>query len=309
MRVLVVGSANADLVTRVPRCPRPGETLLGSGFFTEAGGKGANQAVSAARLGADTAFLGCVGNDALGTMLEASLREAHVDVTGLQRSEDHPSGTAVIVVAEDGENAIVVTPGANGAVTPALIEAHESLFAQADAVITQFEIPLETVAAALRIARKHNCMTVLDCGAATAEAREVLAHATIVSPNETETATLTGLNVSQLEDAQTAAAALRDLGAKEVVLKLGAQGAFYLGQQGSHYAPAFEVDVVDTTAAGDAFTAALTVQWPKGNFEDALTWANAAGAAACTRQGAQPAMPTAAEVEKLAKQGALREPV
>ena len=309
MRVLVVGSANADLVTRVERCPLPGETLLGSAFFTGPGGKGANQAVAAARLGADTAFLGCVGDDALGTMLETALREAGVDVANMQRSASNASGTAVIVVAEDGENAIVVTPGANAEVTPALIEAQEPLFAQADAMITQFEIPLDSVAAALRMAQKHECIVVLDCGAAKAAVPEVLAGATIVSPNETETACLTGLNVSNLEEAQTAATVLRDMGAREVVLKLGALGAHYRGPENSHYMPAFQVGVVDTTAAGDAFTAALAVRWPKGNVEDALRWANAAGALACSREGAQPSMPSAPEVMKLIKNGVLREPV
>jgi len=295
-RILVIGSANADLVTRVPRCPKAGESLIGHSFTTVPGGKGANQAVAAARLGAATCFAGCIGRDALGEVLCESMRGAGVDLSALRRHETEPTGTAVIFVAEDGQNAIVVTPAANYGLRPGDIEAMEPLFATVDVVLMQLEIPLDTVDAALRMARQAAVLSILDAGPAQTVPDELLGHADIVSPNETEVEAMTGVSIQDVADAPQAAQALRDSGAKEVVLKLGRHGAYYLGKDEVHV-PGFTVDAIDTVAAGDAFTAALALRWNRCEVTEALRFANAAGALSTTVLGAQPSMPTLEAVE------------
>lgn len=300
--ILVIGSANIDLVTRVPRCPRPGETLIGSSFATIPGGKGANQAVAAARLGARTYFAGCVGQDSFGTLLRETLAESGVDVTYLKIHPSEPTGTAVIFVAEEGQNSIAVTPSANLGLTPADIRTLEPLFREADALLMQLEVPLETVDAALGMARGAGTLSILDAGPAQRVGEAIVSKADVVSPNETEAEAMTGIRVDDLAGAGEAAAQLRDMGAREVVMKLGARGALYLGPEGTVHVPAFEVDVVDTTAAGDAFTAALGIAWPTmSDRYDAIRFANAAGALAATVAGAQPSMPTREAVEALLK--------
>ena len=295
-KILVIGSANADLVTRVPRCPKPGESLVGHSFQTLPGGKGANQAVAAARLGAFTRFAGCVGNDALGEMLRGSLSGAGVNLDLLKTHATDATGTAVIFVEDSGQNAIVVTPSANYGITPKDIEALEPVMRECDAVLLQLEIPLETVDAALTLAKQLGVVSILDAGPAQAVSPELLAKAAIVSPNETEAEAITGIAIDTLDDADRAAEKLRAMGAREVVLKLGAYGSLYLGETRVHV-PAFSIQPVDTTAAGDAFTAALAVQWGCVPIDEALRFANATGALAATVAGAQPSMPTRAAVD------------
>ena len=295
-RLLVVGSANMDLVAGVPRSPKPGESLIGSSFKTVPGGKGANQAVAAARLGAHTYFAGCVGNDAFGDMLRGTLAESGVDVSYLRTHPTQPTGTAVILVAETGQNSIVVVPSANYGVTPQDIAALEPLFARLDAVLMQLEIPLETVEATLDLARRAGVLSILDAGPAQQVPESILKKADIVSPNETEAEAITGIAVQSLKDAERAADRLLSMGAREVVLKLGAGGALYRGAESIHV-PAFPITPVDTTAAGDAFTAALGYVWKAMPHRDAIRFANAAGALAATVAGAQPSMPTRAAVE------------
>ena len=295
-RILVIGSANTDLVMRVPRCPRPGESMFGHSFATVTGGKGANQALAAARLGATTTFAGCVGDDAFGSMQRASLAAEGVDLAAFLSHPTAPTGTAVILVGDDGQNAIVVTPGANAAVTVDAVAALAPDIAAADVLLLQLEIPLEAVAEALRIARAHNTLSILDAGPAQRVAPDLLAAADIVSPNETEAEALTGIAVVDDASARAAASALRVMGAREVVLKLGARGALYVGDSETAYVPAFRVDAVDTTAAGDAFTAALGLRWGTAPVADVLRFANAVGALATTRHGAQPSLPKLDEV-------------
>ena len=302
-RILVIGSANADLVTRVPRCPKPGESLVGHAFTTVPGGKGANQAVAAARLGAQVSFVGTVGSDPLGDMLRTTLGDNGVDISRLRSDPHHATGTAVIFVGDDGQNSIVVTPSANLALRSSDVEALEETIAQADAILVQLEIDLDAVAAALAIARQHNVLTVLDAGPAQQVPDEILAMADIVSPNETEAEAITEVTVDSVEDAEEAAQRIIDRGARDVVMKLGALGSYYRSADGaSHTAPPFRVTPVDTVAAGDAFTAALAMRWRSHGAEDALRFANAAGAIATTRAGAQDAMPSATDVEAMLKQ-------
>lgn len=302
-RIVVIGSANIDLVTRVPRSPKPGESLIGRSFMTVTGGKGANQAVAAARLGASTVFIGCVGDDAFGAMQRESLAAAGVDVSHVKTHPSEPTGTAVILVADEGQNSIVVTPAANYGLMPEDVSALEPVIAGADAVLLQLEIPLETVESALRIARSHGVLSVLDAGPAQRVPESLLALADIVSPNETEAEAMTGVAVDSLESARTAAARLQAMGAKDVVMKLGARGALHVSDD-ECFLPAFKIEAVDTTAAGDAFTAALTLAWGALGREDALRFANAAGALAATVAGAQPSMPTFAAVDAFLRERA-----
>ncbi len=295
-KILVVGSANIDLVTRVPRCPKPGESLIGSAFRIVPGGKGANQAVAAARLGATVHFAGCVGDDAFGEMQRRTLAADGIGLEHLKTHPTEPTGTAVILVADEGQNLIVVTPSANYGILPEDIEAMAPLFEQTDVVLMQLEIPLETVEAVLDMAQRTDTLSILDAGPAQAVPDALVAKADVVSPNETEAEAMTGVAVRSVDDAREAAARLRKAGAAEVVMKLGAMGALYVGDDELH-APAFTVDAVDTVAAGDAFTAALALRWNQTPHEDALRFANAAGALAATKEGAQPSMPTVEAVE------------
>ena len=290
-RILVVGSANIDLVAHVPRCPKEGESLIGSAFRTVCGGKGANQAVAAARLGARTWFAGCVGDDAFGAMERESLTEAGVDVAYLTTHPSEPTGTALICVAETGQNSIVVIPSANAGFSPGDVDALTPLFDQLDAVVLQLEIPLETVEAALDLARKRGVLSVLDAGPAQRVPEVIVRKADVVSPNETEAEAMTGVQVRTVADAKEAAARILDLGAREAVMKLGERGSLYQGRE-CFYEPAFRVHPVDTTAAGDAFTAALAVGWKTMSRREAIRFANAVGALATTVAGAQPSMPT-----------------
>jgi len=295
--ILVVGSANADLVVRVPHTPKPGETVIGGDFETLPGGKGANQAVAAARLGANTHFAGCTGADSFGKFLRETLTQAGIQVDHLHEHPREGTGKAFIAVADDGQNSIVVAPGANFAFTPDKVEALQPLLSQTDVILLQLEIPLETVAAMLQLARSSGVTTILDAGPAQNLPREILRLADVVSPNETEAAHLTGTPVNSLDDARRAAGELLELGAPEVVLKLGAGGTLH-AKDAFLYVPAFPIDAIDTVAAGDAFTAGLALKWGQEPLPQALRFANACGALASTVRGAQPSMPTRAAVEE-----------
>lgn len=288
--IIVVGSANMDLVVRTARFPKAGETLSGGAFMTAHGGKGANQAVAAARLGGRVRFAGCLGKDAFGSLLREGLARENILLDSLKTQPELPTGTAVILLTETGENTIVVAPGANAGLLPGDILALREAFQEADTVLSQLEIPLETVEATLRLARDCGAFSILDTGPARPLSPAILSLVDLVSPNESEAETLTGIAVDSLEAARTAAQRLRDMGAAHVVMKLGSRGCLYLGH-GEHYQPGFEITAVDTTGAGDAFTAALALGWGSLPLEHALLFANAAGALAATVAGAQPSMP------------------
>ena len=299
-RVLIVGSINMDLIVRCPRVPQRGETLQGTEFRTAPGGKGANQAVACARLGAHTSLVGRVGEDPFGNSLREGLAAEGVDTASVRTDAEAASGVALILLEEEGSNRIVIVGGANARLNDEDVARARALLRKCDLVLMQLEIPLPVVAAVAQAARELGVKTVLDAGAATRAAAEagLPALVDVLSPNETETEALTGMTVSTLEEAGAAAQALREMGAPEVVIKLGDRGALWVSSQGERYAPAFNVNPVDTTAAGDAFTACLAVDLAAGlPGEQALVRANAAGALACLKLGAQPSMPTAAEVE------------
>jgi len=297
---MVVGSINMDLVVRCGQLPREGETVFGRDFRMIPGGKGANQAVAAARLGANTYMVGRVGRDPFGQQLLANLKREGLNVDRCQTDRAAPSGVALITVAASGANSIVVAPGANMESLPQDVDDAVSLFAKADALIVQFETPLAVVERALAMARKHGALSVLDAGPAVECPDHILAMADVVSPNETEAEALTGVAVTDAASAQQAAQRLLDKGVHTAVLKLGAKGALLAEPGRMEVLPAYAVKAEDSTAAGDAFTAALAVRLAQeDDLAAAVRYANAAGACACTKVGAQPAMPTAEEIQAL----------
>ncbi len=300
--ILVVGSINMDLVVRTVTIPRAGETVLGRDFATIPGGKGANQAVAAARLGGRVAMIGRVGDDDLGPRLRAGLQGDGIDVASVLTTPGVPSGIAVIVVSDRGENAITVASGANFRLTPADLDAAEPLFRAAKVCLLQLEIPADTVLHALELCRRHGVESILDTAPAPRPpAPAGLFAADIVSPNQGEAAALLADGAAQVSDDPSAVAdALHARGCAAVVLKLGEQGAYLSGPKARALVPGHRVEVVDTTAAGDAFTGALAVGRARGlELRESVELANAAGALACARLGAQPSMPSVEEVARL----------
>lgn len=296
MTIVVFGSINMDLVARTPRLPAPGETLTGHTFFTAPGGKGANQAVACARLGAPTRMVGRVGDDLFGEQLRASLRAAGVlddDVL----TTPGPSGVALIAVDDAAENMIVIVPGANGAVGSDDMPRLEQALNGARVLLLQLETPLATVVAAARAARARGITVLLDPAPALPLPDELYALADILTPNESEAATLTGIPVHDEQSAAAAARALLARGVRTVIIKLGARGALTADANGARLWPAFTVTPVDTVAAGDAFNGGLAVALSEGrSFEEAIRWGLAAGALSVTKPGAQPSMPERKEL-------------
>jgi ribokinase len=291
-----------DLVVRTPRLPTPGETLTGHTFFTAPGGKGANQAVACARLGVPTRMVGRVGDDLFGEQLRASLRSFGVQDDGVLTTPG-PSGVALIAVDDTAENTIVIVPGANGAVSIADIPRLERALDGARALLLQLEVPIETVVAAARAAHTRGVTVILDPAPALPLPDELYALADIITPNEHEAATLTGIAVRDDQGAIAAARALIARGARRVAIKLGARGALTADAEGEQFWSPFTVTPVDTVAAGDAFNGGLAVALSEGrSFNEAIRWGLAAGALSVTRHGAQPSMPERNEVLTLLAQ-------
>ncbi|MFD5799429.1 ribokinase [Streptomyces diastatochromogenes] len=289
--IAVLGSTNMDLVTYVSKAPQRGETVTGREFRTIPGGKGANQAIAAARAGATVTMIGAVGNDAFGVRLRDTLEHSGVD-TDFLRTVEGPSGTAHIVVDDEGGNSIVVIPGANGTVDH-LALGDEGLLASADALLLQLEIPLAAVVAGAQAARRHGVRTVLTPAPAQPLPPELLAATDLLVPNEYEAVTLTGRT-----DPREAAAALLDV-VPEVVVTLGATGSLYLARGAEPLVvPAPRVKAVDSTAAGDTFVGALAVALAEEKpVREALSWAAAAAALSVQREGASSSMPYRSEIE------------
>lgn len=299
-RVTVVGSLNMDLVARVPRIPQPGETIIGSDFRTLPGGKGANQAVAAARLGARVSLIGRVGRDAFADSLLDNLAAAGVDYTFVAQDVEAATGMALIVVDDAGQNSIVVIPGANMCLSPADVDAAEAIIAAADVLLLQLEIPLDTVTRAAELAHGHGLTVVLNPAPARPLPIALLSLVDVFVPNESETALLTGIPVSDQAEAEAAATALRVSGVDTVILTLGDQGALLAREGEMRLFPAFDVTPVDTTAAGDAFVGSLAVALAEGkSLTEAVRWGNAAGALATTKLGAQPSLPNRQVLETL----------
>src|SRR6266849_10684042 len=302
--IVVVGSLNMDFVVGVRELPVPGETVLGSNFQMFPGGKGANQAVAAAKLGGQSVqvrMIGRVGYDLFADHLKASLSAAGVDVSAVHATRSQATGVALISVDRAGQNSIVVASGANGELAAADVEAMRPVFRGARLALFQLETPLDTVAGALAIARQEGLQTVLDPAPAQPLPAEVLERVDILTPNETEALRLLGRPPARVSpgEAIEIADALRRLGPKTVIVKLGDQGCLaHDGMEPRHF-PCFPVDVKDTTAAGDTFNAALAVALAEGKpMDEAIPFANAAAAISVTRLGAQASAPGRAEVEE-----------
>ncbi len=299
-RIVVVGSSNTDMIIQLDRIPRPGETVLGGRFTTAAGGKGANQAVAAARAGGGVSFVARLGRDVFGDQALAGFRSAGICVDRIGRDPAAPSGVALIFVARDGENSIAVASGANGRLSPADVRKAAPAIRGAAVMLLQLETPLPAVAEAARLAAKAGVRVILNPAPARPLPDALLGRVSVLTPNETEAELLTGVKVNNPAAAARAAASLLGRGVKTVIVTLGARGALVATPDILQLVPGFKVKAVDTTAAGDIFNGALAVAMGEGRpLIEAARFANAAAALSVTRLGAQPSAPRRAEIEQL----------
>lgn len=302
--VVVLGSLNMDLVVRTERMPRPGETVSGGEFRTVPGGKGANQATAAAKLGADVEMVGRVGDDAFGAKLLENMRAQGVGISHVLRDPTAASGTATIIVDANGENSIVIAPGANGRVGLEDLDNAHDLLAGARFLIMQFEVPLSVVCAAIALARELGVTVLLNPAPAYPVGADFLRGVHCLVVNETEAETLSGQSVSDPESARLAGEALRALGVPVVIVTLGPLGALLSTKEGSLHLPTRPVEVVDTTAAGDAFVGGLVTARLKGfDWPEAVRYATCAGTLATTVLGAQTSLPSAEAVQRFYQEG------
>lgn len=302
MSILVFGSINMDLVACVPRLPAPGETLSGSDFFSAPGGKGANQAAACARLGAEVAMIGRVGNDVFGSTLRSGLQELGVDVFGVVDMPG-PSGVAVIAVDERGENSIIVIPGANGQVGAEDLARLDASLPGKSSLLLQLEIPIEVITAAAQMAHTHGVRVILDPAPAYSLPEQLYSLIDIITPNVSEAASLVGFPVKDLALAEHASRVLMQRGVSQVIIKMGALGAYLHDGKAGELISGFPVEALDTTAAGDAFNGALAVALERGDIpREAVRFANAAGALSAMKRGAQPSMPSLKDVEVFLKE-------
>lgn len=300
-RVTVIGSLNVDTILEIPRLPKPGETLAMHNQSFAGGGKGANQGIAAGRAGADTYFIGKVGDDENGKFMVNSMTESGINVDQITVTKDAKTGQAFILLDDEGQNSILVYGGANQELTPADVDNAKDTIAQSDFIITQFETPLDVAEAAFKVAEANGVVTILN----PAPAREaipasLLAVSDLVVPNETECQTLTGVEITDEASMIKGAEKLHAMGAKCVIITVGSKGAFYHTADGNTgFVDAFKVKAVDTTAAGDTFIGALSSQLNKdlSNLPDAIRFANRASSITVQRMGAHPSIPTLAEIE------------
>ncbi|MDF2410091.1 ribokinase [Aeromonas sp. 2HA2] len=297
-RLVVLGSVNADHVLRVPHFPRPGETLTGHSYQVVPGGKGANQAVAAARLGAPVSFIARIGDDAIGQQMHQGFEQDGIDVSAVELDETLPTGIAIIYVSDEGENSIGISAEANGALSPAMVKRHEAMIADAHTLLLQLEVPLESVFEAAKLARSHGTRVVLNPAPARPLPAELLALVDLITPNQTETELLTGVKVTDEASAAQAAAHFHQMGISDVMITLGSQGVYCSNARQQQLIPGFRVEAVDTTAAGDTFNGALLAAELAGaDFNAAVRFAHGAAALSVTKFGAQRSIPSKVEVD------------
>ncbi len=297
-RIVVVGSSNTDMVIKVAHLPAPGETVLGGQFLMNPGGKGANQAVAAARLGGDVVFVAKVGDDIFGQEAVQGFKNEGINTDHIAVDPDNPSGVATITVDAQGENCIAVASGANSALSPADIDRAAPQIVAASVLLMQLETPLPTIEHAALLGKKAGKTVILNPAPAQPLSDDLLAQLDVITPNETEAELLTGIKVQTENDAERAGRALRDKGVGAVIITLGSRGAFVLSESFLGLIPAPKVEPVDTTAAGDTFNGALAVGLAGGRtLEDAVILANKAAAISVTRLGAQASAPKLEELK------------
>jgi ribokinase len=295
--IIVVGSSNTDMVIKAPKFPLPGETLLGGTFFMFPGGKGANQAVAAARLGGQITFIARVGNDIFGDQAMQQFKYEGINTEYIISDPKNPSGVALITLDVKGENTIVVAQGANGALTPEDVNKAEKEFAKAGIILMQLETPLATIRSTAAWASRVGKKVILNPAPAQPLPEDLFKELFIITPNESETETLVGIKISDLSSLEQASQKLYRLGVKNVVITLGAEGAFLFNSDGGQHIPTRKVTPVDTTAAGDVFNGALAVAIAEGNsLVQAVEFANRAAALSVTRMGAQSSAPYRSEL-------------
>jgi len=303
MKIIVVGSSNTDMIVKVPRIPKPGETILGGKFSTAAGGKGANQAVAASRAGGDVTFIARVGDDMFGQQAYSGFKEDQIDVGYVETDKVEPSGVALIFVDEKGENSIAVASGANAKLSPEDVNEAAELIQSADILLMQLETPLETIRRAAEIAAGAGVKVILNPAPAMPIDDPLLSTLTIITPNESEAELLTGIPVTDVDSAEKAAMALLERGLEVVIITLGSKGALIKTKEQKQLISGFKVDAVDATAAGDVFNGSLAVAIAEGkSLEDAVRFANAAAALSVTKLGAQPSVPKRDEIERFLKE-------
>jgi ribokinase len=299
-RILVVGSSNTDMVVQVDHLPAAGETVLGRKFTMAAGGKGANQAVAAARLGAEVTLVARIGEDRLGEQALGMLREDGIGCRYIRKDPEAASGVALIFVDDEGENSIAVAPGANACLSPEDVDCARQAIEKAEVLLLQLEIPLETVKRAAQLAHQAGSAVILNPAPVSSLPlpASLLGKVDFLTPNVAEAAQLAGIEITSLADASSAANILVERGIENVIITLGDQGALISTSEGQKVVPGFSVQAVDTTAAGDAFNGALAVALAQGlGLVEAVRFANACGALASLRLGAQPSLPTRDQVE------------
>jgi ribokinase len=303
-KILVVGSSNTDLIIKVPEIPRPGETLLGGVFQTFPGGKGANQAVAAARAGGDVVFIASVGDDTYGAEAVKGYKLDNINTDNIKICKETPSGIAMITVSHKGENAITVASGANSVLTSADLDDTEKAFDEADMMLVQLETPLETVAKAIDLCKELDTRVILNPAPAAALSDEILSGTDIITPNETEAESLTGVSIKDENDAGQAADILHEKGVRTVIITMGARGAFVSDPASAcrMLVPGFEAEAEDTTAAGDVFNGQLAVALAEGApLQYAVQLAHAAAALSVQRMGAQSSIPKREETDSFLK--------
>ncbi len=304
MKIVVVGSSNTDMIVKTDRIPKPGETVIGGIFSMAAGGKGANQAVAAARAGGKVTFVGRVGTDLFGGQAVKGFRADGINVSRIVRDKKAASGVALIFVDAAGENSIAVASGANAALSPADVRKAKAAISAADVLLMQLETPLETVEAAADIAAKRNVPVILNPAPAQTLPDSLLKKISILTPNEHEAEMLTGIPVQSSEDADAAAGALTAKGVGMVIITLGPRGAYVYSDSFKGLLAGFPVSAVDTTAAGDVFNGAFAVAFAeKRPLADAVRFANAAAALSVTKMGAQPSAPKRSAIVKMFRSG------
>jgi len=296
--IAVVGSSNMDLVVKSKRIPAKGETILGGDFIMVPGGKGANQAVAAAKLGARVFFITKLGDDIFGEQSLNNFRKEGVDTKYVLQTKEAPSGVALIMVDDEGNNIIVVAPGANHKLMPEDVKEAESDIASSGALVAQLEVPIETIEFAAELANKSKVPFILDPAPAQKLSPKLLNMVDVLTPNETEARILTDIEVKDQKSAEAAAKKLLECGVKTIILTMGASGYLLAGKEETEFVAAKKVTAADSTAAGDAFTGSLAVGLAQGQtLSEAASFANNVAAVSVTKMGAQPSMPTLQEVE------------